>query len=154
MLAAQATPPKASRLVLFGFAYDPQLQFANATTPRTPPSIANTAEAAESDFTSPEVTPPAVVRAFVQQALASDPVLANVRNLGELNLIAPNRITMPTLLIYGDRDPGVDPADVSKLFSRLTTRDKVIVVLRRADHAAHLEDTHTAWVDAVVDRLK
>jgi pimeloyl-ACP methyl ester carboxylesterase len=154
MLAAQMTPLRASRLVVFGFAFDPDLRFVNADTPRNPPRIRNTREAAESDFISPDVTSPAVVQAFAEQALATDPFLANLRNDAELNGIDPKRITIPALVIYGDRDPGVIPEDVSKMAERLGTPDKRVVVLRGADHAAHLEDTHVAWIDAVVERLK
>jgi pimeloyl-ACP methyl ester carboxylesterase len=154
MMAASASPARASRLVISGFAYDPDLRFANAETPRTPPRIANTAEGAGSDFLSPAVTSAAVVRAFTEQALASDPFMANLRNDAELNSIAPARITMPVLLIFGQRDPGVNRVEADKLVSRIGSRDKRLLVLPGADHAAHLEDTHAAWVDAVVDRLK
>jgi pimeloyl-ACP methyl ester carboxylesterase len=154
MMAASASPARASRLVISGFAYDPDLRFTNAETPRTPPRIANTAEDAGSDFQSPAVTSPAVVRAFAEQALASDPFMANLRNDAELNAIAPARITMPVLLIFGERDPGVNRVEADKLISRIASRDKRLLVLPGADHAAHLEDTHAAWIDAVVDRLK
>jgi pimeloyl-ACP methyl ester carboxylesterase len=154
MLVAQLTPQRASRLVIYGFAFDPDLRFVNLDTPPTPSRTRNTREAAESDFISPDVTPPAVVRAFADQALAADPFLANLRNDADLNAISPRRIAMPTLLIYGERDPGVPRDVLSKLADRLATRDKSIVVLPGADHAAHLENTHAAWIDALVERLK
>ena len=154
MIAAQASPPRASRLVVFGFAFDPDLRFINADVARTPPKIRNTRESATSDFISPDVTSPEVVRAFADQALAADPFLANLRNDADLNAIDPRRIVIPTLFIYGDRDPGVTRDDVTKLVERLAAREKTIVVLPGADHAAHIESTHTAWIDAVVERLK
>ncbi len=155
MLAAQVAPTEVSSLVLFGFAYDPSLKFADATElDRIPPRLPNTAAAAESDFISPRVTPAAVVRAFVAQAVRADPILVDVRNDGEFNDLDPRRVTMPTLVILGERDPSVSVADADKFLAALATRDKQRLVLPGADHAAQLEDTHTAWVDAVANFVR
>jgi len=153
MLVAQLTPQRLSALVVYGFAYDPDLDFADADVPPKPPRLKNTPTAAASDFVSPKVTPQAVVDAFVAQALRSDPVSADLRNDGELNAIDPARITMPTLLLYGERDINVPPMEGRKLFERLGAADKQMVGLPGADHVAHLEDTHDAWTAAVVSFL-
>lgn len=151
MLAAQTAPPRVSALVLFGFAFDPDLQFIDLELPEKAPTIRNTAENAASDFISPAVTPRAVVQAFVTQALRADPNTANLRNDGELNDLNPARITMPTLVLFGERDPNVTPADATRFFGRLATTQKQMVSLPGADHAAHIENTHDAWMDAVVN---
>ena len=71
MLAAQLAPDAARRLVvIYGFAYDPGRQVRGLRACRARPAREkNTAESAASDFISPKVTPPAVVKAFVDQAL-------------------------------------------------------------------------------------
>jgi alpha-beta hydrolase superfamily lysophospholipase len=43
----------------------------------------------------------------------------------------------------------VRPDDAARLFARLGTSDKQLVVLPGADHAAQLEDTHDAWIATV-----
>jgi pimeloyl-ACP methyl ester carboxylesterase len=56
---------------------------------------------------------------------------------------------VPTLVIYGERDSGIEPADARKFVAQLAATDKRLVVLPGADHAAHLENTHEAWIAAV-----
>jgi pimeloyl-ACP methyl ester carboxylesterase len=149
MLAAQQTPPRASALVMFGFVFDPDASFGDDSVPARPAREQNTAVSAASDFISPKVTPPAVIKAFVAQALASDPILADVKDDVEFNALDPRHFTLPTLVIYGERDPGIEPADAQKFVARLATADKSLIVLPGADHAAHLENTHDVWISAV-----
>jgi pimeloyl-ACP methyl ester carboxylesterase len=149
MLAAQAASTEISALVMFGFAFDPSLQFGDPDVPARPARTRNTAEGAASDFISPRVTPPTVVRAFVDQALRADPILVDVRNDTEFNALAPRRVVVPTLVLFGERDPAYVPDDVQKFVRALGARDKTLVVLPGGDHAAQLEDTHQRWIDAV-----
>ena len=152
-IAAQAAPDRVSALVLFGFAYDPDLQFSDLPVTGPPPKDKNTAASAASDFISPKVTPKAVVDAFVQQALRADPILADLKNDGEFNAFKPAKMATPTLVLFGERDPGVTMDDAGKFFARLASGDKHLVSLPGADHAAHLEDTHDAWIAAIVNFL-
>ena len=76
----------------------------------------NTAAAAASDFVSPAVTPRAVVEAFVAQALKSDPVADGLKNDGEFNVLDPARVTVPTLLLFGERDINVPADEGAKFF--------------------------------------
>ncbi len=153
MLAAQMAPAQVSGLVMFGFVYDPDSQFADPAGLARPARLKNTPESARSDFITPPVTPPAVVQAFVAQALAANPILVDVRGDAEFNDLNPAVLRVPTLVIYGARDPGVSAAEAAKFFVRLGPPDKEVVVLPGADHAAQLEDTHDAWVEAVVGFL-
>jgi alpha-beta hydrolase superfamily lysophospholipase len=154
MLAAQRDPARIGALVVFGFAYDPKATFSDEGVPAKPMRERNTRAAAASDFISPAVTPPAVIRAFVTQALKSDPVLADIRHDVDFNALAPSRLSMPTLVMFGERDPGVVRTDADKMLAAIGTPDKQLVVLPGADHAAHLENTHDAWVDAICTFLK
>jgi pimeloyl-ACP methyl ester carboxylesterase len=149
MLAAEAVPSKISALVVFGFAYDPAARFVDGVRPARPPRIRTTAEDARADFISPKVTPPAVVRAFTAEALRTDPVAADIAGDVELNAIVPATIVTPTLVLFGERDPGVRAEEAARMFARLGTTEKQMVVLPGADHAAQLEDTHDAWIAAV-----
>jgi pimeloyl-ACP methyl ester carboxylesterase len=152
-LAAQNAPTRLSALVLFGFAFDPDLQFVDLPPPAKPLMMKNTAEAAQSDFISPKITPPAVINAFTEQALKADPVLVDLKADAEFNLLKPAKVTTPTLIMFGERDPGVVAEDAGKFFARFATGDKQLVVLPGADHAAQLEDTHDAWIAAIVNFL-
>jgi pimeloyl-ACP methyl ester carboxylesterase len=153
-MAAQTAPAKLANLVMFGFAFDPDLKFANSEAPDKPARDKNTAASAESDFISPAVTPPVVIKAFVEQAMKTDPVLVDVKEDAEFNGFVPGEMATPTLLMFGSNDPGVPSEDAGKMFARLASKDKQMVVLPGADHAAHLEDTHDAWVAAVINFIK
>lgn len=150
-LAAVTQPSRMSALVLFGFAFDPDLQFGDLAVPEKPLMEKNTPEAAASDFVSPKVTPAAVVQAFVEQALKADPILVDLKNDAEFNALKPAKLTVPTLVLYGDRDAGVPQEDAGKFFARIASPDKQMVVLPGGDHAAQLEDTHDAWIAAIVN---
>ena len=154
MLLAQSEPRVASALVLFGFVFDPETPYADTPAPSRPPRFRNTASSAASDFVSPAVTPRAVVDAFVAQALKTDPVAADLTNDGEFNVLDPARLTVPTLIIFGDRDINVPPGEGERFMRRLRTSRKQMIVLPGADHAAQLEDTHDAWVAAVAAFIK
>jgi pimeloyl-ACP methyl ester carboxylesterase len=54
-------------------------------------------------------------------------------------------------VLFGDRDINVPAADRALFYTRLGTSDKRLVALAGAGHAAQLEDTHDAWIAAVVD---
>jgi pimeloyl-ACP methyl ester carboxylesterase len=153
MLAAQSSPQRMSALVLFGFVADPDAPVDATPAPRKPPMAKNTAAAAASDFISPRVTPRVVVDAFVAQALKSDPITMDLKNDEEYNVLDPARVAVPTLVLYGERDINVPRADGERFLSRLKVSDKQMVELAGADHAAQLEDTHDAWVAAVVEFL-
>jgi pimeloyl-ACP methyl ester carboxylesterase len=150
-IAAVSSPARMSALVLFGFAFDPDLHFADLIVSEKPLMEKNTPEGAASDFVSPKVVTPAVIQAFVEQALKADPILADLKNDAEFNAFKPAKLTVPTLVLFGDRDPGVLQEDAGKFFARIAATDKQMVVLPGGDHAAQLEDTHDAWIAAIVN---
>jgi pimeloyl-ACP methyl ester carboxylesterase len=153
-MTAQSAPSRVSNVVLFGFAYDPDLKFADLDSSEEPARLKNTAASAASDFVSPKVTPRAVVSAFVEQALKTDPVLVDVKDDAEFNGFNPAKLTTPTLVLFGTADPGVLAEDVRKMLSRVAARDKKAVALPGADHVAQLEDTHEAWIEAIVGFIR
>jgi alpha-beta hydrolase superfamily lysophospholipase len=152
-LAAQSSPSRMSALVLFGFAFDPDSQFLDTVVPGKPQMLKNTVSAAMSDFMSPKVTPQAMTQAFTEQALRTDPVLADLKGDAEFNALKPSRVIVPTLVLFGERDLGVLPDEAGKFFAKLATPDKQMISLAGGDHAALIEDTHDAWIHAVVSFL-
>lgn len=151
-LVAASSPASLSALVLYGYAPDPGAVIYPAAEPSAPLYEKNTREAAASDFLSPPVTDPAVVEAFVETAIRSDPVHVDWKD-EEQFLFDSSRIKVPTLILYGERDPNVEGEGLQRFFNRLGTKIKQVISLPGADHCAHIEATHDAWVEAVVNFL-
>ena len=150
-LTAQTPGLSLSALILFGFTMDPGLKYASLPVPERPAFAKTDAEDALSDFISPAVTPPAVMKAFAAQAVAADPVRVDWIREDEFNALNPARLTVPTMVLHGSRDPGV-PADVmARFFAKIASPQKQWTQLPGGDHAAQLEDTHAAFVSAVVE---
>ncbi len=151
-LAAVSSPASLSALILYGYAPDPKAVIAAAVETAEPSRAKNTREAAAGDFISPGVTDPAVVKAFVDTAIRTDPVRVDWKNETQF-LCDSSRIKVPTLVLYGERDPNVDAASLQSFFGLLATKEKQVVMLPGADHCAHLEATHDDWIAAIVNFL-
>ncbi len=148
-LTAHTPGLRLSALILFGFTMDPDATFVALPIPERPAFGKTTRADAESDFISPLVTPRAVIDAFVDQALKADPVRVDWIREDEFNDLRAERLTMPTMILHGSRDPGI-PMDVTaRFFSRIPAAQRQWTLLPGGDHAAQLEDTHAAFVDAV-----
>ena len=61
--------------------------------------------------------------------------------------------TVPTLLLFGERDPNVEGQDAVRFFDRLETKEKQIISFPGADHCVLLENTHDAWIAAIANFL-
>ncbi len=137
-LTAQRHPDLVSGVALFGYWRDPR-----ATAPRTPLGTperrANTRASAASDFVTPTAVDQAVVDAYVEAAMAADPVRVDLGRLDELDALSPDSLRVPTLLLQGGLDPLAPDSVQAALFDGLAARDKEWVVLGGCDHAAFLE---------------
>ncbi|HEU0299226.1 MAG TPA: alpha/beta fold hydrolase [Longimicrobium sp.] len=154
LLTAQRHPESLSAIVLYASPIDPDNPFASSSAPpAAPPRRRTTAEAAASDFITPGAASPAVVDAYVRQALASDSVKADWRQLAEFS-VDPAAVRVPVLLLHGVNDPIASMERHARLFSRLGTEDRAWVVLPASDHAAHVENAQAQWVHAVVRFLE
>jgi pimeloyl-ACP methyl ester carboxylesterase len=151
LIVAVTRPDTLSSVTLFGFTPDVSYDIAPVPVAGPAPRTRNTAAAAASDFIAPSVTPPAVVRAFVAAALAADPIFAEWKNDHELNAMAANRLTVPVLLMHGEKDPGTSTEDAGRFLAAVASHAKSYVVLPLADHCAQLEDTHDAFISAVTE---
>ena len=105
-----------SALILYAFTFNPNAPPLNGPASGQPLAVANTAEAAKSDFISPEVADPALTLDFVNAALAADPTRVDVCCDVEFLGIHPEAIRVPTLLIQGARDPGIDAEAAAAFF--------------------------------------
>lgn len=152
-LASQQPDTAASALVLFGYSLDPEARWTATPQTQAPPMEKTTRADAEADFVSPQVTPRVVIDAFVRQAMASDPVRVDWIRQDEFNAIRLDRTTLPTLLIQGSRDPGMDDEATAKFMAALGAANKQWTVLPGGDHAAQIEDTHDAFIDVVAGFL-
>ncbi len=149
-LVAQRSPEALSDLILYGYPRDPAAPQTLQPTPSTPPREVNTYERAISDFISPDVTSKSLIEAYASAALKADPVRADWQQLDEYQALDPARINTPTLVIHGEHDPLTPIAAQSRLFIGLGTADKQWIILAGGDHAAMLEDTHAAFITAIV----
>jgi pimeloyl-ACP methyl ester carboxylesterase len=141
-------------LVLYGFTYDPDAAIpADVPASATPPQAPNTRANAVSDFITPGSIPPDAVEAYADGVLAADPIRADWRALDEQRKIQPSAIRVPTLIIQGERDPGIKPPVVARFFTQLGAPSRQWIVLGGGDHAAILEDTHGAFIAALVGFL-
>jgi pimeloyl-ACP methyl ester carboxylesterase len=139
-LTSQQHPELVSALVLFGYPADPDV-----TRPEhddgVPARKPTTAEAAAEDFLAPGVISKQAIAAYVQAALAADPVRTDWRRDHEWNALSPEAVHTPVLLLQAELDPYAKLAAQARLFARLGTSDRQWVVIPRGDHAALLEDT-------------
>ncbi len=149
-LVAARYPESLSMLVLYGYPAAPRQP---SLAPASPLRERNTAKAAASDFITPGAASQAVIDAYVAHALKANPVRVDWRN-EEQFAFDPAAIRAPTLFLYGARDPLYSPEAVSKLLSTLGTEDRTLVLLPNSDHAAHVENTHSAWWQAIVEFIE
>jgi pimeloyl-ACP methyl ester carboxylesterase len=149
-MTAQEKPESLAGVVLLGFGFDPDVQSPPTPGNPRPDRLANTADAAASDFMTRDAFTQATVTAFVRAALRADPILADWKNDNEFNAFRPAQMQVPALLVHGAHDPQAPVAVETKLFSRFGTPDKWWVILPGADHAAHLEKSAVELVRAIV----
>lgn len=153
LTATRANQPL-SALILYAYTLDPTAPPLNGPASGKPLAIPNTADAARSDFVSPDVASRKLIQDFVDTALATDPTRADVCCDAEFLAIHPEAILVPTLLIQGARDPGIKPAVASAFFAQLGSNERRWILVGRADHAAHLEDTSLEVASAMVDFIR
>lgn len=138
-LVAQRRPDLVAGLILFGYPVRPGIDRDPDDLPEEPPREPTTAMAARSDFVVPDAISPRAIEAFVDAALAADPVRADWRRLDQWQALDGATVRVPTLLLEGHHDPLALDDVHQELFARLDTPDKAWVVIPGGDHAAFLE---------------
>jgi pimeloyl-ACP methyl ester carboxylesterase len=148
-LTSQRYPDTVGALVLFGYPGDPDRKVPEQPDPDAPARKPTTAEAAAEDFIAPGVISKRAIEAYVQAALAADPVRMDWRRDAEWNELAPEAVHVPVLLLQAELDPLAKTDAQARLFSRLGTVDRQWVVIPRGDHAALIEDTAPRLIAAI-----
>lgn len=137
-LVAQQRPDLISGLILFGYPVRPGIDRDPDGADGPPPRQATTARAARSDFLTPGAISERAIEAFVEAALAADPVRMDWRALDQWDALDGAAVRVPTLLLEGHQDPLAMDDVHAELFARLNTEDKAWVVIPGGDHAAFL----------------
>lgn len=148
-LVAQRYPELMSALILFGYPFDPDSSVPEQPEPRTPAREPTTAKAAAEDFIAAGVITKRAIDAYVQAALAADPIRVDWRRPVEWKALAPEAVRVPVMLLQAEFDPLAKTDAHARLLSRLGTADKQWVMIPRGDHAALLEDTAPQMIAAI-----
>jgi pimeloyl-ACP methyl ester carboxylesterase len=117
----------------------------------------NTEVAARSDFVDGELAHDPqfeedVVALYAREALQTDPKSPNafVDN-ANATVLDPLRITVPTMIIFGEYDYYAKEEDLLPFFSQLKTRNKRFVLLPHGGHALILEKDHRRFQHEVLN---
>jgi pimeloyl-ACP methyl ester carboxylesterase len=148
-LTSQRHPELVGALILFGYPADPDRKLPEQPDADAPARKPTTAEAAAEDFIAPGVISKRAIAAYVQAAVAADPVRADWRRESEWNALAPDAVHVPVLLLQAELDPLAKLDAHARLFTRLGTIDRQWVMIPRGDHAALLEDTAPRLIAAI-----
>ena len=154
-LASQRTPELMAAVILFGYPGDPDRTIPDQPDPEVPARQPTTAEAAAEDFRAPGAISERAIAAYVQAAVAADPVRSDWRHETEWNALSPEAVHVPVLLLQAELDPLARTDAHARLFSRLATSDRQWIVIPGGDHAALLENTAPRMIAAIrafVDR--
>ena len=81
-----------SAVILFGYPGDPDRKVPEQAEPETPARKPTTAEAAAEDFIAPGAITKRAIAAYVQAALAADPVRVDWRHDTEWNALSPDAV--------------------------------------------------------------
>ena len=68
----------------------------------------------------------------------------------KLPVIAPERITVPTLILRPEKDSVNTPEEMSEFFGKLSTADKSYISLPEGGHAILLEKGHRRFQQVVL----
>lgn len=84
-----------------------------------------------------------VIQKLVKEVLQTDPRSPNVfLEYKNLPILDPTRITVPTMIIHGERDWLAKEEDLIPFYSQLKTHDKQYVLLPQGGHSLILEKDH------------
>lgn len=153
-LAAERYPGLVSSLTLFGYWLDLDHVWPPDDPDAEPERAPNTAEAAASDFITPGSISERAVTAYVDAALAADPVRADLRGFEDYNGLDPAKLAMPTLVLVGEHDPLAPAEYQARLYLSIGTGHKQWVTVPGGDHAAFLEAPRDYFLHELVAFLR
>ncbi len=153
-LTAQRYPQAIRSVTLFGYPTDPDVEVPVAAQESEPERRINTAEAAASDFIVPGSISEAAIAAYVDAALAADPVRVDWHQLHQWNALEGAALEVPVLLLQAEFDPLANTDAHARLFVNIANPNKQWVVLAGGDHAALLETPRARLIKASVDFIE
>jgi len=153
-LTAQRFPQAIRSVTLFGYPTDPDAEVPVASGESEPERRTNTAEAAASDFIVPGSISEAAIAAYVDAALAADPVRADWNQLHQWNALDGEALDVPVLLLQAEFDPLANTDAHARFFVKIANPNKQWVVLAGGDHAALLETPRARLIKASVDFIE
>lgn len=153
-LTAQRYPQAIRSVTLFGYPTDPDVEVPVAAQQTEPERRINTAEAAASDFIVPGSISDAAIAAYVEAALAADPIRADWHQLHQWNALNGAALDVPVLLLQAEFDPLANTDAHARLFVNIANPNKQWVVLAGGDHAALLETPRARLIKASVDFME
>jgi alpha-beta hydrolase superfamily lysophospholipase len=140
-LYVQKTSNVPSALVLYGFKW----HIDRSTLPVITGNRRNNDENhLKSDFAVPQTILPDVLEMYVRRALDIDPTSPNgprVEVLKKDSFLTPELIRIPTLIVHGHLDPGLDWNDSLLFFNRVGSPEKYYSVIYGA-HPLHMEKNY------------
>ncbi len=138
-LAVQQNNDLVQGIVLFGYPIDPEKVIQPTRSPNTPPTKANTAKNAASDFITPGTISQQAIDTYVKASLKADPYRVDWHKLEQWNQLDATKVKVPVLLLQAEFDPLADTDSHARFFVKLPNANKQWVVLANSDHAALLE---------------
>lgn len=152
-LLVQRRPELASALILFGYPGSNRT-WSDDGIPTEPARRVNTAEAAASDFIVPGAISQVAIDAYIEAALAADPVRTDWREVSGWSELDPALVTVPTLILQGEFDPIATTESQADFMARAAAPDRRWVVIPGGDHAAFMETPRPVFIDALVGFLR
>ena len=93
-----------------------------------------------------------VIQESVKVGLQMDPQRPNVfAEWVKLPILDPTRITVPTMILYGEKDFAAKEEDLLPFYSQLNTHDKSYVLLPNSGHMMMLEKNHRRFQQEVLN---
>lgn len=153
-LTVQQRPELVTGVILFGYPFRPDRPIRLQEEGGEPLRLANTAEAAASDFIVEGAISQLAIDTYVAAALAADSIKVDWRGSAEWEQLDPARVTVPTLLLQGEFDP-LAPTDAqAAFFAAAGSPDRQWVIVPGGDHAAFLETPRAYFLDALVNFMR
>jgi len=160
---AMEHPDKVAKLILYAGFWKGTADFAAFNRKRIenggqplPQYRVSTKESLSSDFVTGDLAKHPqfeedVVQESVKQALQTDPKSPNVFvEWTKLPILDPVRITVPTMIIHGERDFAAKDEDLLPFYSQLKTHDKRYVLLPDGGHMLLQEKDHQRFQHEVL----
>jgi len=153
-LYGQSHGSKLSGLVLYASIYDPAPSEV-VEHPDEPPVVENTWEGAMEDWTIPGIIDDAAAEAYGHEALKWDPRKVSWKDVHEFDACDPAKLTLPTLVIHGEKDAYTDMEKQRSLFMGVACGDKCWRVVDNADHPVHLyPKQRKVWMSAILSFME